>query len=312
MRRYSRLIKITVGILITLLALWLSFRKVDWNTLLKELSQVKLLWVAASLAGTLVTLYLLGWRWRILLKPKRTVSMGRLFRLNVISQYTNIIVPARLGEVARAYLASKENRISGGFVMGTVAIEKILDFLVFLALWILIPVFFAFQNEFQGYGAALVIAFLLTLLLILFIWRPQDILKGTAALSKILPAGKVQERVQGVITGAVESFQLLKSGKMLAWLMFVTLVLVAGQAFSNFLLFQAFQLKLSFWAGLVVLLAIQVANVPPSVPGKLGVFEYATILALGLCFGSSCSGVSPQDIAGNGVYSKRGHQKCNK
>jgi uncharacterized membrane protein YbhN (UPF0104 family) len=35
-------------------------------------------------------------------------------------------------------------------------------------------------------------------------------------------------------------------------------------------------------AGLFLLLAIQVGNIPPSVPGKIGIFEYAVILALSL------------------------------
>jgi len=35
-----------------------------------------------------------------------------------------------------------------------------------------------------------------------------------------------------------------------------------------------------------VLLAVQAGNIPPSVPGKLGVFEYAVVLALSV-FGVS-------------------------
>lgn len=56
--------------------------------------------------------------------------------------------------------------------------------------------------------------------------------------------------------------------------------MITGQVLTNFFLFKAFNLQLTFWAGLVVLLAIQVGNIPPSAPGKVGIFEYATILAL--------------------------------
>lgn len=276
-----RWLKIAAGVVFTALALWLSFRKVDWISLQKAFVQVNLVWVGAALISSLLTLFLLGWRWQILLKPKHTFSLGTLFRLNVISQYTNIIMPARLGEVARAYLASREKRISGGFVMGTVVIEKILSFLVFLVLWILIPTFFSFQNAVQGYGAALGLAIAFSIILILFIWRPRIILKGTSALSKILPQ-KLRTRIQNFAENSVEAFGILKNGKILSGVLFLTLVLLGGQVLTNFILFQAFHMELSLWAGLVVLLALKVGHIPPSLPGKLGVFEYATILALGL------------------------------
>ena len=55
---------------------------------------------------------------------------------------------------------------------------------------------------------------------------------------------------------------------------------MGAQALSNYFLFLAFGMGLSFWVALVVLLAVQVGNIPPSVPGKVGIFEYAVILAL--------------------------------
>ncbi|GAJ20756.1 unnamed protein product, partial [marine sediment metagenome] len=113
-----------------------------------------------------------GWRWQILLKPKIKIPLGSLFRLNIISQYVNIIIPGRFGEVLRAYLTSKQHKVSGGYVIGTIVIEKILDFIVFVVLWISVPFFFAMEKEVKGFRIALFFCLLATLLLFLFIWRP--------------------------------------------------------------------------------------------------------------------------------------------
>ena len=49
------------------------------------------------------------------------------FFFNIISQYLNIVVPARFGELLKAWLASRKYSISGSYVLGTVVIEKIVE-----------------------------------------------------------------------------------------------------------------------------------------------------------------------------------------
>jgi len=275
----NKWLKILVGFAITALALWLSFRKLDLEALKETYFQVNFFWVILALVNTIFTVYALGWRWRILLKPEGKIPLSSLFRLNIISQYTNIIMPARLGEVVRSYLASKQYKISGAYVVGTVAIEKFLDFFVFVSLWILVPTFFAMQKEVKGYKIALFFSLLATLILVLIIWQPKTFLKWISFLSRLLPRNS-RQRVINFLEQGIEAFGLLRRAKTLLLVVVLTFGFIVGQVLTNFFLFKAFHLRLSFWVGLVVLLAIQVGNIPPSVPGKIGVFEYAVILAL--------------------------------
>ncbi len=275
----NKWLKILVGFAITALALWLSFRKLDLEVLKKTFFQVNFFWVILALVNTILTVYALGWRWRILLKPEGKIPLSSLFRLNIISQYTNIIMPARLGEVVRSYLASKQYKISGAYVVGTVAIEKFLDFIVFVSLWILVPTFFSMQKEVKGYKIALFFSILATLILVLIIWQPKIFLKLISFLSRLLPKNS-RQRVINFLEQGIEAFGLLKRAKTLLLVVALTFGFIVGQVLTNFFLFKAFHLRLSFWVGLVVLLAIQVGNIPPSVPGKIGIFEYAVILAL--------------------------------
>ncbi len=272
-------LKILLGAIITLLALWLSFRKLDWQVLKDSFLQVNFFWVILALANTIFVVYALGWRWQILLKSKEKIPLSSLFRLNIISQYINILIPGRFGEVSRAYLVSKRHKVSGGYVMGTVAIEKFLDFFVFILLWISVPALFVMQQEVKGYKMALFFCLLAALFLVLFIWQPKTVLKGTAFISRILP-GKLRQGLQDFFGKGIEAFGQLRSAKILLFVVILTFGFIAGQVLTNFFLFKAFDLKLSFWAGLFLLLAIQVGNIPPSVPGKIGIFEYAVILAL--------------------------------
>ena len=280
-------LKIVLGVAVTALALWLSFRKLDWGVLKETFLHVNFFWVILALANTILVVYALGWRWQILLKPKGKIPLGSLFRLNIISQYVNIIIPGRFGEVSRAYLASKQHRVSGAYVIGTIAIEKILDFFVFVILWISVPALFAMQKEVKGYKIALFFCILAAFFLVLFIWQPKTVLKGASFSSRLLP-GKFRKVFLDFFEKGIEAFGLLRSTKILLFVVVLTFGFIAGQVLTNYFLFKAFHLNLSFWVGLFLLLAIQVGIILPSAPGKIGIFEYAVILALSL-FGISKS-----------------------
>jgi hypothetical protein len=264
---------------LTALALWLSFRRAEGNALLESFARADYLWVAAATGLTVLTLYGLGWRWQILLRPKEKIPLSRLFRLNVISQYVNILMPARLGEVVRVYLTSRESRVTGGYALGTVAIERVFDFLVFVALWAGAPAFFALGGRLKALGAAVAACAGATCLLGLLAWKPDIFLRAADFLARLLP-GRAKERAAGFLRNAVEAFESLRSVKILAALIGLTFALIFGQVLTNFLLFKAMGVRLGLWPSLFVLLAVQVGNIPPSLPGKIGVFEYAVILAL--------------------------------
>jgi uncharacterized protein (TIRG00374 family) len=272
-------VKIGLGISLTALALWLSFRKIEWSAVVDSFTEINIFWVIVATASNIFFVYALGWRWRILLKSKGDISPYELFKLNVISQYVNIIAPARLGEIARAYLASKKHAASGAYILGTVVIERILDIYVFVLLWTLIPGIFALQGSFRYAGIAVFFCLLSACLLALFIWKPKLCLKWATSLSRILPF-RLRPKVLDFLKQGIEAFNQLQSARTLVVLFFFTLGLITGQALTNYFLFKALHLPLTFWAGLAVLLAIQVGNIPPSAPGKVGIFEYATILAL--------------------------------
>jgi uncharacterized protein (TIRG00374 family) len=281
----KKVVKTGLAVAVTAIALWLSFRKVDWDVLKESFRTVNWVWVMAALAVVVATVYALGWRWRILLRPKVKVSMGELFRLNILSQYWNIILPARAGEVVRAYLVSRNPGLPVGYAMGTVVIEKVLDFLVFVGFWLAVPAFFAVDGAFEGYWVALLICGAAVLFFTLLVLKPGLFLELLRKISRFLPE-KYREGTERFFETGAESFQVLRDSRTLAVIVGWSVVFVGAQALANYFLFLAFAMGLSFWAALVVLLAVQVGNIPPSVPGKVGIFEYAVILALSV-FGVS-------------------------
>lgn len=276
----KKLIRYLAGLIVTVLALWLSFRNLDWSALQDSFTRVHLFWVILAVINVLFTVYVMGWRWQLLLKQKKNIRLGYLFQLNIISQYINIILPGRFGEIAKAWLPAKRYGLSGSYVLGTVIIEKMFDFFAGVILWVSIPAFFAFQGKIKGYTMALVICAILIILLALVVWKRELVRKWLYFFSSLLPKGKFKQRIVNFLEKGIEAFSQLKNTRTSLVLALYTVLIILLSSLTNFLLFLAFGFKLSFFEAMVLLLIVQIGNAPPSVPGKIGVFEYIVILGL--------------------------------
>jgi uncharacterized protein (TIRG00374 family) len=86
-----------------------------------------------------------AWRWRLLLQnagytQAKGVHLPRLWRLTEIiyvSFFANAIVPAKLGDVYRAYLLHQDTNVPTTRSLGTVVAERLLDLIILLLLFIL-------------------------------------------------------------------------------------------------------------------------------------------------------------------------------
>jgi len=280
-QKRKKLISLFAAILISSLALWLSFRQIEWSAFKQAFRGVNYFLILLATGNSLFTVYALGWRWRLLLEKEVNLSLNELFRLNIISQYANIIMPARLGELVRAFLLSAERTVSAGYVLGTIAVERFLDLMAFLLLWFSLPVFFSLEKSFplsrEAYGLGLVALIIVVLLAL----RPYFLWRTIVFLSKLVPPG-LRGKFFSLADGSIRAFGCFRHPGKSSLLLFLTFLLIFFQVLTNFLMLLAFRLWLPLWAGLAVLLAIQLGNLPPSAPGKIGIFEYAVLLALGL------------------------------
>lgn len=278
----KRLIRIVLAAVITAAAVWLSFRGTDFSALWDAFVRANYAWVGAATAVTLFSVYALGWRWRILLGPQHPIPMPTLFRLNIISQFANILVPARAGEIVRAFMTARISSASGSFVFGTIVIERTFDIMIFAITWISAAAFFLVKVRSQGSLVFGVGAWLLALaVLILLVVRPEVFLQGIRFFARALPARWAEKVVKAAEEG-IRAFAVLRNPRNLLALALLTVVLLFLQLLANVILFAAIPIRPPLEAALVVLFAVQIGSLPPSAPGKIGVFEYSVILALGL------------------------------
>ena len=275
------ILRLGVGVIVGAIAVWLAFRRSDVQSLADGIAQANPLFVVAAVASVLLTLVTVAIRWHVVLYAgERHRSRARLLWATALGQMLNIILPIRLGEVARAYMVSRAERLAAARVFLTVAAEKLADLTILGVATTMVLVFVSAPVWVAATGRALLITGALAALgSWLLTWRAERLGRWMARLVTVLPS-QWQESVLRQTEAGLESLRALRSGRSSAsfWLLSAAVLVLAAS--TNYLMFLAFDMELPAIAALTVLVVVQVGTAAVSVPGNIGVFHYLAVLTL--------------------------------
>lgn len=116
-----------IGIFISLIALAFAFRQVNFASVWSSLAGVNYWLLVVSMGLLILFLILRAFRWRLLFYPQQGLRIVNLFAVINIGYLLSNIFPARLGDVARAYLIGETEEVSRTSAFSTVVAERVLD-----------------------------------------------------------------------------------------------------------------------------------------------------------------------------------------
>jgi glycosyltransferase 2 family protein len=128
------------GLVLAAGGLWIFFRNIDTRKLADILVHSNPLLIAACAGLAVLSIWFRSVRSAILLPSCTPAQKKNLFPILMISFMINNILPARMGEVARAMLLWKRNGYSGAVSVGSIVLERILDTIVYMSTFFL-PIF---------------------------------------------------------------------------------------------------------------------------------------------------------------------------
>jgi hypothetical protein len=273
--------------------IWIA-RQIDLALLLRALSRVDWAWTPLLVAVYLSSFLLRGLRWQIMLRPMKPIAWSSSTAILVVGFAANNVLPARLGELVRAYALRQREGISATGALASAAVERIFDGLTLLAIFAITAALAVFDPTHERIAervrAAAAVVFLggLAVVLVGRLWpaRLEALLRLATAP---LPA-RVAETVQNLARSALGAVSFLRvdTGLLLSVLLSVVIWLVEGAVF--WLGLRAFSLPADPLTAYFTLAFVNFGLILPSAPGYVGVFEGCTILAFA-AFGY------PQEIA---------------
>ena len=134
MKVIKSILKYTLTLIIAFGLLWYVFRDIDLSLLFEKVKKADFRFVYISIVLSLISHYLRGYRWTLLLRPLNfKVNSFRAFIAVMVGYFANLLLP-RMGEITRCAILKKTDNIAIPASFGTVISERILDLLLLLLL----------------------------------------------------------------------------------------------------------------------------------------------------------------------------------
>ena len=128
-------LKALFGLAITVVLLWWALRDVSLVAAWRRALSADAGWLAAMVVVATLTFVPRASRWQVLLEPVRTrTRFNNRFGAVCIGAMANNLLPARLGEFARAYSLSRVERVGASAAFGSIVVERVFDGLVLAGL----------------------------------------------------------------------------------------------------------------------------------------------------------------------------------
>jgi uncharacterized protein (TIRG00374 family) len=271
---------ILFGIIVSAVFLYLALNKVNLGEMWGSLKGANYWYVIPYSAFIIFGMWVRAYRWRFMTDHIKKISLNSLFSSTMIGFMAINLLPARLGEVVRAYsLGAKEN-ISKSATFATIILERIFDLIALLVLVWFTLVFFPTPDEVKKVGYLTLIIIAAILLLLYFLktkTRPTlDILEKPFLFLKETWRNKAKELFEKFATGLT----ILVDFKTLWLVILISVLLWFATALSNYLIFLAFNIQLPIYASFILLIFVAFGISLPSSPGFIGTFQFACVLAL--------------------------------
>ncbi len=275
--RYWRL---WLGLLVSMLFLYLAMRGLDLEALLQALQRASYWYVVPALASYFAGAYVRSVRWGYILNPSHPIPAGRLFPIVVIGYMANDLLPARAGELVRTYVAGSKLSVPRSRALVTIVVERLVDGITMLAFagtaLLLIPAGPDLQR-----GLALALILFLTATMVLFAaHRFRSPIFGLAASLLGMAPRSFGDKVQALLSSAMDGLDILGAPKALGIVFGTSAAAWLCEAAMYALIAQGFGLALSPAAYLMLLAVANLATLIPASPGYVGTFEAASLAVL--------------------------------
>lgn len=278
--------------MVTVLLLAWALHDVEPRAVLGHIARADLRWLFLAIALATATFPLRTVRWRVILRAAdgSRLPWAPLWHATAIGFMANNVLPARAGEVARAYLVRRQLPVRFTTALGSIGVERVFDGLFLVGLMTLAIAAPSFPRDATIGGvplarvATLAAVLFSTLLVValLVVSRPAWWVAWFGrAFHAVLPA-RSADRVTNLMEGVVAGLAVLRSParflEVLAW----SLVLWLVNALSFASCFRAFGLGVPPEAALLLQGLIGFGVAIPSSPGFFGPFEALTRATLGI------------------------------
>src|SRR5258706_6633972 len=238
-------------------------------------------WLPLAIASYLLGHLVRGVRLRRLVSREATLSLSGGTGVVVVGYAVNNILPARLGELARAWMLREQSGFPFVQSLTVTFLERLLDGLVLLGLLALTLL----ARPAQGWmpatlGVAGVLLGFAAVAVLLAVLAPGYVIgQASRVTNRLAPA--LHDRTVRAVSAMVSGVAYLRRPLDALAILALGLAVWLLEARMYLCLLPAFGLAVSPWTALLAVSATNLGILLPSTPGFIGAFEFFCMQALG-------------------------------
>ncbi|WP_322794935.1 lysylphosphatidylglycerol synthase transmembrane domain-containing protein [Tepidiforma sp.] len=245
------------------------------------LSDADYRWLIPGTAVLFVAITARCIRWSVLMRPVAAMSPARLFPYAIIGYMANNLLPARAGELVRAYVLGERERVSTVGTFGTIAVERLFDGCTLVLMLLVAGALVGFEDgRLRAIAAASTLLFLAAVIgFYVLTLREERALRIIHRLLAWLP-DRFEPRLEGVAENLVRSLRSVHQPGPLALVALFSVLAWTIEAGAYAVIGLGFDMDVSFAHYCLLLAAANLAIIIPTFFGGTGPFEWAARLVL--------------------------------
>lgn len=268
-----------LGAVVSIAAVYFVVRQMDVRLLGDALQHARYIYLVPSTLLIVLGLGSRAVRWRVLLSGGLPIS--RAFSILNVAYLVNGILPLRIGEVARAYLATRATPPVPFFKStSTIIVERMLDLLAVLVISALALTAGPLPDELRAAAAVftplVIVGFLVLVLMASQRTRALRLVEAVAARVSFLQRFSVTALVGHFLDGLRPLTEPAALANTLLW----TTISWAFSLASGYVLMLAFYDRADWVVTCLFTAAASFVVAVPAVPGNLGTYELSILLVL--------------------------------
>jgi glycosyltransferase 2 family protein len=276
-RQLSRGLLLIGGTVLGVVLFVLLLRSVDLGRLGSDFSNAEyaVLIIAAPLF--LINFFLRIPRWGLLF-GKDPPNFDTLFGATNVGYAINFLLPARLGDIVRAYWIRDRTDYGMFQTLSTIALERVTDGMTLVLLLVIMAPTVAFPRKLLGpallVGAGFVVAFVV--MMVLAYGATRDGHPLSRFLTR-LEAGRGAV-IAGIVRQLAAGLRVLHSTRAILLLVGYTAGIWASNSILLWLVLKAFHIEVPVTAGFLLTAVLNLGMAVPSTPGYIGVYDFLFVL----------------------------------
>ena len=287
--------KFWLGVLISAILLYFSLRGLKIAEMWEVLKTAQYLWLIPGVAVYFVGVWVRAWRWHYMLRPLKKIPTRTMFPVVAIGYFGNNVLPARAGEVLRAFILRKREGVPVSASLATVIVERIFDGVVMLGfVFVNLPELARLTGDAGLVGSlnirdlaligvvVFVGALLVFLLAAMFPLVTERIVRWF--IQRLVPE-RLREKVLGLALRFLSGLEALRAPQEALMIFLTTVIIWLLETAKYYFVMHAFPFEVSFFSLMLMNGIVNLATTLPSAPGYVGTFDgpgIAVLMAYGV------------------------------